>query len=181
MPNLELSVNSICKIVSEEKYGFKFGKPDRPSAESLSCILPILRKTAQVRQYVTYPESDQVLVHDSGSINKVNLLNSSKENVFVRSGTIESRIDAQRGDPAVNECRPAADPVRGMHAAHIERHRLAGIEHRAARQRAALRAFALENRSGPDENIFFRGIEQAKAFRWSPRTGAVAMLVSPKL
>ena len=84
----ELSVNSICKIVADEKFGFKFGKPDRPSAESLSCILPILRETSQVRQYVTYPETDQVLAHDSGSINKVNLLNSSKENVFVWSGTI---------------------------------------------------------------------------------------------
>jgi hypothetical protein len=84
----ELSVNSICQIVSEEKFGFRFGKPDRPSAESLSCILPILRETAQVRQYITYSETDKVLAHDSGSINKVNLLNSSKSNVFLRSGTI---------------------------------------------------------------------------------------------
>jgi hypothetical protein len=42
----ELSVNSICQIVSEEKLGFKFGKPDRPSDTSLACILPILRETS---------------------------------------------------------------------------------------------------------------------------------------
>ncbi len=122
MPNLELSVNSICKIVSEEKYGFKFGKPDRPSAESLSCILPILRKTAQVRQYVTYPETDQVLVHDSGTINKVNLLNSSKENVFVRSGTIfEGKGTQSRAltrSAVLYPGQAVALDVRCVHASH---------------------------------------------------------------
>jgi hypothetical protein len=41
-----------------------------------------------VRQYITLPETEQVLVFDSGTINKINLKNASKSNVFVRSGTI---------------------------------------------------------------------------------------------
>lgn len=118
----ELSVNSICQIVSEEKYGFKFGKPDRPSETSLSCILPILRETAQKRQYITYPETDQVLAHDSGTINKVNLLNSSKENVFVRSGTIfEGKGTQSRAlsrSAVLYPGQAVALDVRCVHASH---------------------------------------------------------------
>ena len=83
-----LSKESILQAISEEKLGFKFGKPDRPNESSLACILPILRDTTQKRQYVTMPETEHVIVTDSGTINKVNLKNSGKENVFLRSGTI---------------------------------------------------------------------------------------------
>jgi len=83
-----LSTSSILEAVSEESMGFRFGKPERPNESSLACILPILRETSQERQYITLPETDQVLVFDSGTINKVNLKNTSKKNVFVRSGTI---------------------------------------------------------------------------------------------
>jgi hypothetical protein len=68
--------------------GFRFGKPERPNELSLACILPILRETSQERQYITLPETENVLVSDSGTINKVNLKNASKKNVYVRSGTI---------------------------------------------------------------------------------------------
>lgn len=88
MSRTTLTVDSILKTIADEKLGFSFGKPDRPSEKSLACILPILRETSQSRQYITYPETEQVIVSDSGSINKVNLKNTSKKNVFVRSGTI---------------------------------------------------------------------------------------------
>lgn len=83
-----LSTSTILQAISEESMGFRFGKPERPNESSLACILPILRETSQVRQYITLPETEQVLVFDSGTINKVNLKNTSKSNVFVRSGTI---------------------------------------------------------------------------------------------
>lgn len=83
-----LTKDSILQAVAEEKLGFKFGKPDRPNESSLACILPILRETTHKRQYVTMPETEHVIVTDSGTINKVNLKNSGKENVFLRSGTI---------------------------------------------------------------------------------------------
>src|SRR5215471_11505636 len=83
-----LSTSSILEAVSEESMGFRFGKPERPNESSLACILPILRETSQERQYITLPETENVLVSDSGTINKVNLKNTSKKNVFVRSGTI---------------------------------------------------------------------------------------------
>src|SRR5215470_5586151 len=83
-----ISSSTILQAISEESMGFRFGKPERPNESSLACILPILRETSQVRQYITLPETEQVLVFDSGTINKVNLKNASKSNVFVRSGTI---------------------------------------------------------------------------------------------
>jgi hypothetical protein len=83
-----LSTSTILQAISEESMGFRFGKPERPNESSLACILPILRETSQVRQYITLPETEQVLVFDSGTINKINLKNASKSNVFVRSGTI---------------------------------------------------------------------------------------------
>lgn len=83
-----ISSSTILQAISEESMGFRFGKPERPNESSLACILPILRETSQVRQYITLPETEQLLVFDSGTINKVNLKNASKNNVFVRSGTI---------------------------------------------------------------------------------------------
>ena len=83
-----LSTSTILEALSEESMGFRFGKPERPNESSLACILPILRETSQERQYITLPETEQVLVFDSGTINRLNLKNTSKKNVFVRSGTI---------------------------------------------------------------------------------------------
>jgi hypothetical protein len=83
-----LSTQNILQTISDEAFGFKFGKPDRPSEKSLACILPILRETSLQRSYTTMPETEHLLVTDSGSIYKVNLKNTSKENIFVRSGTI---------------------------------------------------------------------------------------------
>src|SRR5215510_148262 len=83
-----ISSSTILQAISEESMGFRFGKPERPNESSLACILPIIRETSQERQYITLPETEQVLVFDSGTINKVNLKNTSKKNVFVRSGTI---------------------------------------------------------------------------------------------
>jgi hypothetical protein len=118
----ELSVNSICQIVSEEKLGFKFGKPDRPSVDSLACILPILRETSQKRQYVTFAETHEVLVTDSGSINRVNLKNTSKNNVFLRSGTIfEGKGTQSRAltrSAVIYPRQEVALDVRCVHASH---------------------------------------------------------------
>src|SRR5215472_14331767 len=83
-----ISSSTILQLISEESMGFRFGKPERPNQSSLACILPILRETSQERQYITLPETENVLISDSGTINKINLKNTSKKNVFVRSGTI---------------------------------------------------------------------------------------------
>jgi hypothetical protein len=83
-----ISKDNILQVIADEAMGFSFGKPDRPSEKSLACILPIIRKSSQKRQYITMPETEKVIVTDSGSISKLNLKNTGKDNVFIRSGTI---------------------------------------------------------------------------------------------
>jgi len=83
-----LNKTTVLKVIANEKLGFQFGNPERIDEKSLLGVLPILRKTTTKRQYITYPETDGVIATDSGSINKMNLRNTTKENVFLRSGTI---------------------------------------------------------------------------------------------
>jgi hypothetical protein len=83
-----LTKNSVLQAVAEGKLGFSFGQPERIDEEALSAVLPILRKTTTKRQYITFPETDQVIVTDSGNIDRMVIENTSKENIFIRSGTI---------------------------------------------------------------------------------------------
>jgi hypothetical protein len=116
---------TILSAIINERLGFAFAAPDRPSDQSLSCIVPILRKTSQKRQYVTYPETDKVLTTDSGSINRVNMKNTSAENVFVRSGTIfEGKGTQSRALMRSAILFPGAEvalDVRCVHASHGRR------------------------------------------------------------
>lgn len=83
-----LTRDYILQALSQEKLGFKFGKPERIDDNSLFSVLSILRKTTTKRQYITFPETDQIIVTDSGVINRMTFKNTSNENIFIRSGTI---------------------------------------------------------------------------------------------
>jgi len=77
-------VNSIIT----QSLGYSFGKPLRCDEKSLAVVLPILRKTSINRQYITYPETEKLLVFDSGNIEVMDAENQGEQNVFIRSGTI---------------------------------------------------------------------------------------------
>ena len=83
-----LNKNNIMKAVAEGQLGFSFADPERIDEHALSAVLPILRKTTTKRQYITYPETEQLIVTDSGSINKMTVENTTDENIFLRNGTI---------------------------------------------------------------------------------------------
>ena len=100
-----LSRENVLECVREEQFGFRFAKPQRPDDKSLLCLLPIVRIGVGGRAYITYPElmdkekypiTEQVIAKDSGSINKMNIKNGSKECVFLRSGTIFSGKTQER-------------------------------------------------------------------------------------
>jgi hypothetical protein len=80
--------NIALQVIANERLGFSFGKPERVDEKLLSVVLPILRKTSHSRQYITLMETKEVVISDTGSINRMKFSNHSKENVFVRSGTI---------------------------------------------------------------------------------------------
>lgn len=84
-----LTRDTILQAISEEKLGFKFGKPERTDDSSLAVVLPILRKTKEARAYTTYPEAEEkVVVRDTGIIDRMEVENEGDEAVFIRSGTI---------------------------------------------------------------------------------------------
>lgn len=74
--------------LAEQKLGYSYGKPLRIDDKSLAVVLPILRETSLHRQYTTFPETDKVMVFDSGKIDVMDVENGTEENIFVRSGTL---------------------------------------------------------------------------------------------
>lgn len=84
---MKLTKSNILKTVANQRAGYKFGKPQRIMENGLSVVLPITRKTAVHRLYITYPEAN-LIVTDTGLIEKVNVKNNTDQNVFIRSGTI---------------------------------------------------------------------------------------------
>lgn len=82
------SVRAFLSLVAESKRGFKFGEPERIQEDGMCAVVPILRKTSIRRQYVTFPESPQVVVNDTGRIDHFSAKNPTEHNVFVRCGTI---------------------------------------------------------------------------------------------
>lgn len=76
------------QAVADQKHGYSYGKPLRVDEKSLAVVLPILRVTSLTRQYVTFPETEKVLVFDTGKIDEMEAENQSEDNVFIRSGTL---------------------------------------------------------------------------------------------
>lgn len=84
-----MSVAKFLSKVATQKSGYSFGDPERLTPESLSIVVPIIRKTSRVRQYKVLAECDKgVGLVDTGSINRIRVGNKTKHNVFLRSGTI---------------------------------------------------------------------------------------------
>jgi hypothetical protein len=79
----------IRELVEGQKY--EFGEPWQLTSDSLSAIIPILRRFVGDRKYLVLQEipEDKVDVRDSGRINNVSvILKDVKKPVFVRAGTI---------------------------------------------------------------------------------------------
>lgn len=74
--------------VADEKLGYSYGKPLRVDEKSLAVVLPILRETSLTRQYISFPETEKVLVFDTGKIDEMEAENQTDDNVFIRSGTL---------------------------------------------------------------------------------------------
>jgi hypothetical protein len=77
------------EIVEGEMY--EFGEPWQLTSESLSAVVPVLRRFDRDRNYLVIQEisKDKITVADSGLINMVNvMLKGVRKPVFVRAGTI---------------------------------------------------------------------------------------------
>jgi len=85
---MSLTSSNLFASIIDQKLGFSFGKPKRVDEKSLTVVLPILRERSLNRQYITFPETEKVLVFDTGKIDQMEVDNKCDDHVFIRSGTL---------------------------------------------------------------------------------------------
>ena len=84
-------IQEFIESVRDEKKGFKFDQPWRVEEKSLGVIIPVLRKSQKKRSYVTFAETKDVNVQDTGQIDYIFVTNNGKKPVLV------SRADILKG------------------------------------------------------------------------------------
>lgn len=119
MPKV-LDRKSVLFSISQEVLGYEFGTPERVDESTLAVVLPILRHSLTPnRNYVTYPESKELDVHDTGAIDKMQAKNRGSLSVFIRSGTIFKGDTQERASMRSTIVLPGSEvdiPVRCIHA-----------------------------------------------------------------
>ncbi len=82
-------LRSFLTDVVDSKFGYRLGDPWKYSEETLGVVVPILRRSAPEREYVTmYEVLKDLGMKDTGRIDQVELQNRAGKAVFVRAGTI---------------------------------------------------------------------------------------------
>jgi len=114
---------SFVRDILEQKSGFKFKEPWKKSEKSLTVVVPIIRKNAPERNYITLDEvKDQIDIRDSGEIDKILAKSNIDKPVFVRSGSLFKGLGTQsRGIVHSTVLYPNVEKVieaRCVHASH---------------------------------------------------------------
>ena len=81
-------MNKYFQKIAEEKDGFSFGESWRYSEDSLVALLPILRDSEKVRNYLLLRESEKATISDTGNISKVKIFNGDSKPIYIRMGEI---------------------------------------------------------------------------------------------
>ena len=81
-------MNKYFQKIAEEKDGFSFGESWRYSEDSLVALLPILRDSEKVRNYLLLRESEKATISDTGNISKVKVFNGDSKPIYIRMGEI---------------------------------------------------------------------------------------------
>lgn len=74
--------------ILNESLGFSFGEPWRYDENSITCVLPIIRRSDEKPKYVTLAEAPKVKIQDTGNINRALVLNYEGAAVFLRIGEV---------------------------------------------------------------------------------------------
>lgn len=119
MPRNASGIAAFLGSVARNRRGFKFGPAERVQEGGLAAVVPILRKTSLVRQYVTFPEALAfTAVKDTGSIHVFTVHNTGAANVLIRAGTIFKGATQERvlvRSAVVFPGKPATVEVRCVH------------------------------------------------------------------
>lgn len=81
-------IKQFIELVKDEKDGFSFDKPWRLEEKSLGVIIPILRKSQEKRNYITFAEATQTKIEDTGQIDYIFVKNDEKKPVLISRGEI---------------------------------------------------------------------------------------------
>ena len=83
-----MSVQNFIKSVAEEKDNFILDEAWRLNEDSLSVIVPVLRKSKAKRSYITFAEAKDVKVEDTGQIDYVYVTNNEEKPLLISRGEI---------------------------------------------------------------------------------------------
>lgn len=83
-----MDIQKFIEAIVKEEEDFSFGKPWRYNKNSLTAILPIIRKLEEQREYVTLAEADKVKIEDTGQIDLTLVTNNGDKPLFIRAGEI---------------------------------------------------------------------------------------------
>jgi len=84
------------KEIKEGRNGYSLGEPWKFSDESVGVVVPILKKNAEKRDYITYPEvHEDVDFEDKGGISPITATPNIDKSIFIRAGTVLEGISGQ--------------------------------------------------------------------------------------
>lgn len=106
------------------KEGFRLGETWRRTDKHLGCVIPILRDRVFDRSYQIFEElkEEDYKITDTGAISEIRFYNMSRENIFIRVGTIFKGIGTQNRSPEMSVIVPKMKEIvimcRCVHQSH---------------------------------------------------------------
>lgn len=107
--------------ILEEKDGFKLGKLWRNTKDSMGFVIPILREDHLERKYKMLEESGNVLITDTGNIDRLNIISKDKQNVFMRGGIILEGVTQERSPISGLIIEPFSTSIIDVKCVHASR------------------------------------------------------------
>jgi len=78
-----IAMQKFIETIRDEKDGFRLFPPWRIDEDSLSVIVPIIRKTDNKRDYITFAEAENIKAEDTGQIDYIYVKNDGDIPVFL--------------------------------------------------------------------------------------------------
>lgn len=89
-------VSSFIEDLLKEHYEFSIGLPWINSDLSITCVVPLIRNSEKKPDYIVLSQSENVVITDTGSIDKVKIKNNESKPVFVRMGELLTGSSQER-------------------------------------------------------------------------------------
>jgi len=81
-------LEKLIESLRDGKHGYKFDQPVRIDENSMSVVVPVLRCTKRIRDYLLLSEARDVEITDTGQIDFVRIVNHEDSPIFIARGEI---------------------------------------------------------------------------------------------